>query len=71
MAFFPKAQPWLDNKLKNYSSLLFFFFPLKILYQTPLFFCFLFTNFIYLFLAALGVCCCVLAFFSCGEGATH
>ena len=31
------------------------------------FFFFLFFNFIYLFLAALGLCCCERAFSSCGE----
>ena len=36
-------------------------------FQKSLTFFFKFTLFIYLFLAALGLCCCVRAFSSCGE----
>ena len=40
----------------------------KTLSLDPNFFCFnKFIYFIYLFLAALGLCCCVQAFSSCGE----
>ena len=43
--------------------------PKKTLSLIVLFFnaFFFFFNFIYLFMAALGVCCCVWAFSSCGE----
>ena len=40
---------------------------MKISYFYPHFF----FNFVYLFLAALGLCCCARAFSSCGEWASH
>ena len=51
-----KGLPWLQNVL----------FPSREV-QVGLFFIYKFIYFIYLFLAAVGLCCCVWAFSSCGE----
>ena len=48
-----------------------FFFPKIIFRLSFLFFVFVVFLKIYLFLAALGLCCCMWAFFSCGAWASH
>ena len=59
--FFPMN---LENLLKLLSSITFFYLASP---SGMTFFFFFINLFIYLFLAALGLCCCAWAFSSCGE----